>query len=98
MTVPRISKREDGDPSSPTTRRRKRSLGVTLLVLGASTTAAFAQDVWCSADYPDPPEDCWSFGGYWSGGHRVGRGHAFRGARGGFGGAGTAHGAGSSGG
>jgi hypothetical protein len=100
MTVPRVPEREGADPSLQSTRRRKRSLGVTLIVLGAGATAAIAvaQDGRCREDSPDPPLDCSR--GHWIGGHGTGGGQGFVtfGGRHGFGSAGAAHGAGSSGG
>jgi hypothetical protein len=78
MTAPRVSERKDGGPSLQPTRRRKRSLGITLFVLGASATAAFAdsQDGRCREENPDRPQDCRSSEGHWTGGHGVGDGEA----------------------
>jgi hypothetical protein len=92
MTVPRFPLHEAREAQAA--HRRRRSVGITLVVLGAGAAAAFAasQDGRCRQNNPDRPQDCRSSG---SGGHGVfsggGRASESSVSRGGFGGAGYAH-------
>jgi hypothetical protein len=99
MTVPRVPPLEDRDDAAAQAKsRRKRSLGVTLIALGAGAAVfAASQDGRCRQDNPNRPQDCRSSGG---GGHGSGwigggRGSESSVARGGFGGAGRGFGGGS---